>query len=45
MEDERWTKSGLNWRPFDRTRPLAKPPKNMDDDIKRFVVRGVSEED
>jgi hypothetical protein len=45
MEDERWTKRILNWRPFDQTRPLGRPPERWDDDIKRFVIRGISDEE
>jgi hypothetical protein len=40
MEDERWTKRVLNWRPYENKRPIGRPPERWDDDIKRFMIRG-----
>lgn len=38
MEDKRWTKRILNWRPYDHKRPIGKPPTRGDDDIKRYLT-------
>jgi len=39
MDDKRWTKCVLDWRPYDRTRPIGRPPERWDDDIKRYLMR------
>ena len=39
MNNDRWTKRILDWRPVN-TRPTGRPPERWDSDIKRFVIRG-----
>ena len=38
MEDERWKKHVLDWRPYE-IRPTGRPPERWDNDIKRFLIR------